>query len=115
MVVKIKLGFREGNSEGGEVCFQCDTVGQRSRVLELIHDHGSEYGKAHRHARVRRSNDNAHIERFNRTAQEECFDLVKKLPQSCKKALRGYLPYYNNERPHLGIEIQAPAQMVRRY
>ena len=71
-------------------------------------------GMVHRHTRVRRSNDNAHIERFNRTVQEECFDLVKKLPQSCKKALRDYLPYYNNERPHLGIEMQAPAQVVRR-
>jgi len=29
---------------------------------------------AHRHSRVRRPNDNAHLERFNRTIQEECLD-----------------------------------------
>ncbi len=72
-------------------------------------------GMAHRHTRVRQSNDNAHVERFNRTVQEECLDQVTKLPRTCQKALKDYLPYYNNERLHLGIEMQTPAQVVRRY
>ena len=48
----------------------------------LQSDHGSEFSThfterakiAHRHSRVRRPNDNAHLERFNRTIQEECLD-----------------------------------------
>lgn len=93
------------------------------RVIQS--DHGPEFsswfsemlksaGIAHRHSRVRQSNDNAHVERFNRTVQEECFDLVAKRPQACRRALLEYLPYYNNERPHLGIEMRTPAQVVRR-
>jgi transposase-like protein len=47
-------------------------------------DHGPEFSQyftlavnranmSHRHSRVRKANDNAHVERFNRTIQEECF------------------------------------------
>src|ERR1035437_2046399 len=35
-------------------------------------------GIAHRHSRVRMPNDNSHIERFNRTLEEECLDRVPK-------------------------------------
>ncbi|MGH7926701.1 MAG: integrase core domain-containing protein, partial [Candidatus Binatia bacterium] len=50
----------------------------------LQSDHGSEFsqkftlevGVTHRHTRVRTPNDNAHLERFNRTIQEECFSRV---------------------------------------
>lgn len=68
----------------------------------------------HRHGRVRKSNDQAHVERFNRTIQEECFDLVAHNVQSFKKALRSYLPYYNNERTHMGIDYQTPLQVLQR-
>jgi len=67
---------------------------------------------AHRHGRVRRSNDQAHVERFNRTVQEECLDLVAHSIPSFKKALKTYLPYYNNERTHMGINYLTPSQVV---
>ncbi|MBP7811404.1 MAG: transposase [Candidatus Moranbacteria bacterium] len=60
------------------------------------------YGTAHRHSRVRRSNDQTHVERFNRTVQEECLDQVSHGLRSFRKALRQYLPYYNEERLHTG-------------
>jgi len=69
-------------------------------------------GIAHRHGRVRKSNDQAHVERFNRTVQEECLDRVAHTIPSFKKALRSYLPYYNNERTHMGINYLTPSQMV---
>lgn len=92
----------------------------------LQSDHGSEFstwltvmvqkrGMAHRHSRVRQSNDNAHIERFNRTIQEECLDAVSRHPRQFRKAIKEYLPYYNNERLHLGINMQTPAQVLRSY
>src|SRR3989344_4062832 len=48
----------------------------------LQSDHGPEFGKwfvsqikkKHRYTRIGKPNDNAHIERFNRTLQEECLD-----------------------------------------
>lgn len=67
----------------------------------------------HRHSRVRKSNDNAHIERFNRTLQEECLNKVRQNPKSFQKAIVEYLPYYNNERLHLGINYSTPLAVVR--
>ena len=69
---------------------------------------------AHRHGRVHKSNDQAHVERFNRTVQEECLDRVTHNVSSFKKALKTYLPYYNNERTHMGINYQTPLQVLQR-
>ncbi len=88
-------------------------------------DHGPEFsqwfthglwslGMGHRHSRVRKSNDNAHVERFNRTIQEECLDHVANTILSFKKVLPKYLKYYNYERTHMGINYQIPSQLVPR-
>ena len=88
-------------------------------------DHGSEFSiwfthalkgvKAiHRHSRVRQSNDNAHVERFNRTIQEECLDHIPHNIPAYQKALDEYLPYYNTERLHMGINYQTPLEVLRR-
>ena len=91
-------------------------------------DNGPEYGRYFeqqmqragvqaRHSRLHRPNDNAHIERFNRTIQEECIGSYwrKSVPLSRqKKKLSEYLEYYNNERVHLGIQMQTPAEMLQR-
>jgi len=87
-------------------------------------DHGSEFsawftenlgklGIAHRHIRVRRSNDNGHIERFNRTLQEECLNKVNQNPKAFQEAIAEYLPYYNNERLHLGLKFLAPLEWLK--
>lgn len=84
-------------------------------------DHGPEFSswfveriqRDHRFTRLGKPNDNAHIERFNRTIQEECLD---KLPNDVKKincALKKYLQYYNTERIHLAINT-TPQQVVLR-
>ena len=83
-------------------------------------DNGSEFSQhfseririAHRHSRIRKPNDNAHLERFNRTLQEECLD---KLPMDVKKfnkIMPIYLNYYNTERLHMGIDFQTPNQLI---
>jgi len=94
-----------------------------SRMLQS--DHGTEFssyftralerrGIAHRHSRVRQANDNAHIERFNRTVQEECLDRTTCTFRHFKRALAAYLPYYNTERGHMGINYQTPQEVLRR-
>lgn len=88
-------------------------------------DHGSEFstwfthrlqsrGMHHRHSRVRQKNDQAHIERFNRTIQEECLDHTTHTLRHFRKALRAYLPYYNGERSPMGIHFKTPLEMVPR-
>lgn len=92
--------------------------------FEMIQtDHGPEFSTRfthllvgmqikHRHSRVRTPNDNAHIERFNRTIQEECFVGVPRHVATFAQALKKYLPYYNTERLHMGIDFKTPAQIL---
>lgn len=86
-------------------------------------DHGAEFSESLwqllrrkkivlRHSRVRKPNDNAHIERFNRTIQEECFGRRNPQEASVEKQLKDYLLYYNTKRLHLGLNLQTPTQFV---
>jgi putative transposase len=89
----------------------------------LQSDHGPEFGtwfvtqikKSHRYTRIGKPNDNAHIERFNRTLQEECLDKVSRNVVALNRALKVYVPYYNEKRLHLGINLKTPREMVLRY
>lgn len=84
----------------------------------LQSDHGSEFARrftkcakvSHRFSRVRRPNDNAHLERFNRTLQEECLYYLRQEPKVYQAAIEKYLLYYNNERPHLGLSLNPPSK-----
>jgi transposase InsO family protein len=69
-------------------------------------------GIAHRHSRVRKPNDNAHIERFNRTLEEECLDRAPKTFSSYRDAITIYLAYYNGERSHMGINFLTPFKKI---
>lgn len=92
-------------------------------------DNGPEYGRyfeqqmkrahiATRHSRLHRPNDNAHIERFNRTIQTECIGYYwqKSVPLSRQQdTLNAYLEYYNTKRVHLGIQLRTPISMLQRF
>ena len=86
----------------------------------LQSDHGPEFSrwftsrieKSHRYTRIGKPNDNAHVERVNRTIQEECLD---KLPNDVLKInceLKKYLQYYNYERLHLSLNLKTPSQLI---
>ena len=91
------------------------------RFSMIQSDHGPEFSrwfvaqvkKDHRFTRLGKPNDNAHIERFNRTLQEECLDKVPTDVRKINCALKKYLKYYNNERIHLSLE-KTPSQVVPR-
>lgn len=89
----------------------------------LQSDHGPEFSKwftkriverglSHRHSRVRQPNDNAHLERFNRTIQEECLARVPRSIASWAKEIPEYLRWYNEGRPHMGLEMQTPNEKI---
>lgn len=74
-----------------------------------------------RHTRLGRPNDNAHIERFNRTVQEECLGhyITRSTPITHMQGkLDTYLHYYNYKRVHLSLQCKTPAgcafDMLRR-
>lgn len=84
-------------------------------------DNGPEFGKffsdfitrnnmQHRHIHPRSPNENGHLERFNRTIQEEMpkHELCILLP----KDIRAYLKHYNEKRMHMGIQYKTPIQMI---
>lgn len=86
-------------------------------------DHGPEFSTrfthilqrmklVHRHSRVRQCNDNAHIERFNRTLQDECLTETTHTLRHFRVALKEYLPYYNTDRLHMGIGFRTPSEML---
>lgn len=90
----------------------------------LQSDHGPEFsthftrimeykGLIHRHSRVRTPNDNAHLERFNRTLQEECLYYLPHCSNTYNQALLKYLPHYNEERLHLGIDLKTPLEIIK--
>lgn len=75
-------------------------------------------GVAVRHSRLGRPNDNAHIERFNRTLQTECIGYYwrRSVPlQRQQEKLTAYLEFYNTKRVHLGIQLLTPTQMLQRF
>jgi transposase InsO family protein len=86
----------------------------------LQSDHGPEFRQwfiqkmkaKHRYTRIGKPNDNAHIERFNRTVQEECLDIIPKNVIDLNRGLRKYLTYYNTERLHMGISFKTPIQLL---
>lgn len=93
-------------------------------VKTLQSDHGPEFSKwftkmiavdgvAHRHSRVRRPNDNAHLERFNRTIQDECLSLIPRSLKSYRKEIPEYLRWYNEKRPHMGLAMKSPIDIIK--
>lgn len=85
-------------------------------------DNGSEFalhftdgvnrcGMTHRHNHPRSPNENGHLERFNRTLQEEIprNGMCIHFEQDVKK----YLNHYNTKRMHMGIKFKTPQQKIQ--
>lgn len=100
-----------------------DTFGFTFSVLQS--DNGSEFGKffrdrisgagiTHRHTRPHRPNDNAHIERFNRTLRKECIGNYMSSHRTLdyvQNKLDKFLDYYNYNRIHLSLNCKTPANV----
>lgn len=101
--------------------------GETSFVFKTLQsDHGPEFsawftehiqktGVVHRHSRVRKPNDNAHVERFNRTIQDECTSRLPRRIAVYQRELKDYLHYYNTERLHMSLNFKTPCEVVRSY
>lgn len=98
-----------------------EAAGFQFKIVQT--DHGPEFkhwfhrmlqsrGLTLRHSRVRRPNDNAHIERFNRTIQEECLKRYRVKELETADAVSSFIKYYNGERLHMGIQLATPDEIV---
>lgn len=92
-------------------------------IRTIQSDHGPEFSKyfttqvesrglSHRHSRIRTPNDNAHLERFNRTIQDECLRRCSRSLAVWRREIPEYLRWYNEKRPHLGLEMKTPRQKL---
>lgn len=84
-------------------------------------DNGQEFGRyftlniktRHRKIRKRKPNDNAHIEKFNRTIQDECINRsIFNTKEELQQCIDHYLAHYNNRRLHMGIDLMTPKQKL---
>jgi len=88
-------------------------------------DHGSEFSTfftkklsepklnmTHRYTRIGKPNDNAHIERFNRTIQDECTKRISRSIKRWEEEIPKYLDHYNNKRPHMALDWATPAEYL---
>lgn len=93
----------------------------------ILTDNGSEFAKhfdqairrwhkVHWHTYPKTPQMNAHVERFNRTIQEEFVDFhAASLPNPNRfnAKLIEYLLWYNLERPHWGLNLLSPVQFLK--
>lgn len=92
-------------------------------IQNIQTDNGPEFGlhftdmvvrndMTHRHIHPRSPNENGHLERFNRTIQEEIgrFGWCIFIP----KDITAYLRHYNTERLHMGINFKTPTQLIQK-
>jgi transposase InsO family protein len=111
---KISLAFLlRGQTKAGFrfSCIQSDNGPEFGRWL---HHQLNARSIVLRHSRVRKPNDNAHIERFNRTVQEEGIHRLFPKPDAIRAQLENYLVYYNQERLHSSLQYRTPNQMLQR-
>ena len=110
-------------SAGNSIAFLRKAQAKASFKFQCIQsDHGPEFsqhfteriGINHRHSRVRKPNDNGHLERFNRTLQDECLRQCRVNAKAHNRALQKYLPYYNGQRLHMGIDFKTPQEILQK-
>jgi len=92
---------------------QADNGPEYSRYFE---DTLRRKGIPTRHSRLHRPNDNAFIERFNRTIQEECLGRhldYRTINTQVQAKLNQYVEFYNNKRVHLSLQYRTPNQMLQ--
>jgi transposase InsO family protein len=94
---------------------------QTDNGSEFLKDFDTELNKrgiVHFFSYPRHPKQNAHIERFNRTLQEEFVDAnTEYLPDlnTFNNKLVDYLLFYNTERPHQALQYRSPmAEVVKR-
>lgn len=107
------LSFVKKAQEESSFCFNMIQSDHGQEFSTWFTEHIKKIEIAHRHSRVRKPSDNGHLERFNRTLQEECLDRLPRKFSIYQKEIPEYLHYYNTERLHLGLNFKTPIECVQ--
>ena len=70
-------------------------------------------GMRQRRIRLGKKNDNAHVERFNRTIQEECVGSYPDFNR-IRQQVPLWLDFYNLERLHSSLQCKTPLEVLQR-
>lgn len=84
----------------------------QKRFKKAVRDMGIDYHYIHKNT----PNENALIERSFRTDEEEFFFMLEKRPKhydELRELFSEFLHEYNHERPHHGIELKTPYEVVQ--
>lgn len=99
------------------------------KVKFIQTDNGWEFGKKFHEECIKQGiehyyipksspNENAVIERSFRTDQDEFFYVLKKRPKDINDLniqYQKYLEWYNNKRPHFGLNLKTPVEYLKEY
>jgi transposase InsO family protein len=81
-----------------------------SEFSQFFTDFANRLNINHRHNHPRSPNENGHLERFNRTVQDEPWKFG--FTYWKQESLDEYMLYYNTKRHHLGINLKTPREML---
>ena len=107
------------------ICFIGRARALFPRRFKMIQtDNGSEFASAferflnenglrQRRIRLGKKNDNSHVERFNRTIQDECIGAYPDFNR-IRQQVPLFLDFYNQERLHLGLHCKTPLEVLQR-
>ena len=85
---------------------------------ERFRTHVEALGMKYHYIHKNTPNENALIERSFRTDEEEFFFRLEKRPEhydELRELFTQYLHEYNHERPHLGINLKTPYEVIREH
>lgn len=96
-------------------------VMKKMKMSVVQTDNGSEFslfftdavtrmGAMHRHIHPHSPNENGHLERFNRTMQEEALVMGYGLSSD---GIRKFMIHYNEKRLHLSLKFKTPKEMLK--
>jgi len=71
-----------------------------------------------RNARPYKKNEQSYIESFNRSLRKECLGWTKYASKDIpelQKEVNHYLDYYHSKRVHLGLNLQTPNDILKKY
>ncbi|WP_404548349.1 integrase core domain-containing protein [Dyella jejuensis] len=121
------LAFRTRTSAHAALTLRCAQIVLPIPIRRILSDNGGEFTRhfhdatvacdlTHWHTSPRTPKMNAHCERFNRTIQEEFVDYHEDLLfadiHAFNERLFAWLHWYNAERPHHGIALLTPLDIL---